>query len=157
VGGTWPCDFAEVEHEVYCIAHFIAGGTIGTVLPGPISAACTGLVSHAVLDAVPHSEYTNHWWGALDVIATCALALAVLAAGADVRAIAGGLGGALPDLEVAAAYLFPRAFRPHGRLRLLFPSHSGLVRHRRLAFPWGVFTQAAVIFALGALVSLWGR
>lgn len=142
---------------MYCITHFIAGATIGTVLPGPVSAACVGLVSHAVLDTVPHSEYSRASWGVLDVIGTCLFALAVLAAGADVRAVAGGIGGALPDLEVAAAYLFPKAFRPQGRLGLVFPSHSGLVRHRRLAFPWGVLTQAAVIFGLGAFLSLWRR
>lgn len=144
-------DPEEVEPGVYCITHFIAGAIIGTAVPGPVSAACAGLVSHAVLDSVPHSEYSRASQGVLDVVCTCLFALGILMAGADARAIAGGLGGALPDLEVAAAFLFPRAYRPHGRLRLVFPSHSGLIRHRRLAFPWGALTQALAICGLGAL------
>ncbi len=139
---------------MYCITHFIAGAIVGAATPGPAGAAVAGLVTHAVLDRVPHSDYSRAAQGVLDVAVTGLFAFCILMAGADVRAIAGGLGGALPDLEVAAAFLFPKAYGPHGPLRLLFPSHNGLVRHGRLAFPWGAFTQILAIAGL-AVLFLW--
>ncbi|MDI7248032.1 MAG: hypothetical protein QME92_11300 [Bacillota bacterium] len=139
---------------MYCITHFLAGAIVGASMPGPLGAACAGLVSHAVLDAVPHSDYGRAWQGVIDVACAGLVALVILMAGADVRAVAGGVGGALPDIEVAAAFLFPGAYRPHGRLRLVFPSHSGFLGHGRLAFPWGVLTQVVAIAGLAALF-LW--
>lgn len=135
---------------MYCTAHFIAGAIIGTAVPSPACAAAAGLVSHAVLDGVPHSDYGRAFQGILDVVCTLLFALGILMAGADARAIAGGMWAALPDVEVAAAFLFPRAYKPHGRLRLVFPSHSGLIGHGRLAPPWGVLTQALAILGLAA-------
>ncbi|MCR4401803.1 MAG: hypothetical protein NUW12_03330 [Firmicutes bacterium] len=135
---------------MYCTTHFIAGAIIGVATPSPVLAAAAGLVSHAVLDYVPHSDYSRAVQGALDVACSLLVALGLLAAGADVRATAGGLGAVLPDLEVAAAFVFPGAYTPHGRLRLVFPSHSGVIRHGRLAPPWGVLTQVLAILGLTA-------
>src|SRR5690606_10389725 len=59
----------------------------------------------------------------------------------------GGLGGMLPDVEVAVAHLFFQ-----GRMRHLYPSHTGLPPHRQVAPPLGIWTQA-IAFA-GALARL---
>lgn len=38
------------------LAHMITGAIIGQVAPGPAAAAVGGLVSHYVLDVIPHTE-----------------------------------------------------------------------------------------------------
>ena len=40
--------------------HVLAGALIGTLSPGPVSAFAAGVVSHFVMDAVPH-------WGGYDI------------------------------------------------------------------------------------------
>lgn len=134
---------------MYCTTHFAIGAMLGSIASGQEVAVLGGLVSHAVLDAIPHSDYGRTWQGMLDVAATCFLVACMARAGYGPQGLWGGVAAALPDLEVAMGHLFPRAYRPHGRLRLVFPSHSGLVRHARLRFPWGVFTQVLVL-AMGA-------
>lgn len=131
--------------RVYCTTHFAIGAMLGSIAPGQGVAALGGLVSHAVLDAIPHSDYSRTAQGVFDVAATCFLGAFMARAGYGPQVLWGGVAAALPDIEVAMGHLFPRAYRPHGRLRLVFPTHSGLVRHPRLPFPWGAFTQVLVL------------
>ncbi len=126
---------------------------LGCMAPGPGPSAVAGILSHAALDAIPHSDYGLTAQGVLDVAATCLVAALVSLVGWGPWALSGGVAAALPDLEVAVGHLFPRAYRPPGRLRLIFPTHSGLVRHGRLRWPWGGLTQVAVV-GLGAM-ALW--
>ncbi|MEW5865448.1 MAG: hypothetical protein AB1774_01175 [Bacillota bacterium] len=131
--------------RVYCTTHFAVGAMLGSITPGQGAAALGGLVSHAALDAIPHSDYSRTAQGVFDVTVTCFLVAFTARAGYGPQVLWGGIAAVLPDLEVAMDHLFPRAYRPHGRLRLVFPSHSGLVRHARLPFPWGAFTQVLVL------------
>lgn len=138
---------------MYCVTHFALGAMLGAMAPVRGVAVLAGLTSHAALDAIPHSDYRRTVQGVLDVAATCFLAACLTRGGFGPYAMWGGAAAALPDLEVAAAYLFPGAYQPLGRFRLVFPSHSGLVPHSRLPLPWGAITQLfALAMGAGALL-----
>ena len=133
---------------------------MGAVWPGPSwAAAPAAMVEHALLDAVPHWDYTRHprrvVWGALDVAA----ALAVMAAAArrargrpgGGAALLAGAAAALPDLDVIDG-LFPGRASGATRRRL-FPSHVQGYPHGEAGPLLGVSLQlltvaiAMVLFA----------
>jgi hypothetical protein len=110
--------------------HVLAGALIGTFSPGPVSAFAAGVVSHFVMDAVPH-------WGGYDIhdvlqvavvdglVGATALALVARAAPRDrrTRIVAGMLGAAVPDTDkpwdvFLGGSPFPAPFdRFHARLQ----------------------------------------
>lgn len=126
--------------------HAVTGAALGAVTGNPAAAFVTGLVSHGVLDAVPHTDYQTTGPGVVDGLAGLLfltwLALAQPGGGLAWAAFWGGLGGMLPDVEVAVAHLFFQ-----GRMRHLYPSHTGLTPHRQVAPPLGIWTQA-ITFAV---------
>ncbi len=84
--------------------HVLSGALVGAVSPGPVSAFALGVVSHAVLDSVPH-------WGDRSIFLRVAVvdglvgltAMGAVAAAtpppARARVVAGMLGACAPDAD----------------------------------------------------------
>lgn len=118
-------------------AHLVVGAALTRRMSPPLGFV-VGLASHAVLDAIPHYNYTG--WRpfspimVVDVAIGVSLALAIaLMAPRPWGALAGSAGGIFPEVERALTGhrydLFQRLFG--------FPnSDTGL--------PWGLVTQIAV-------------
>ena len=56
-------------------------------------------------------------------------------------ALIGGFMATLPDIEVGLSFLAG----PKRRWRLIYPSHSGLLTHGKMAFPMGFLLQLAIV------------
>jgi len=131
---------------VTVFTHFSAGALVGYLAPGLLSAAGLGLLSHLLLDYLPHFDFENVW---LEIIFGCVV-LAVLIAGRSCTAniCVGGLVAVLPDVE--------NLFWKLGimdRKHRIFPSHTGLVPHGKEAGMVNlagqvVFTVAVVLFLI---------
>lgn len=126
--------------------HFSAGALLGYFSPGLASAAFLGLLSHLLLDYLPHYDFENVW---LEIILGCVV-LGILIAGRSCAAniCLGGLVAVLPDVENLLWKL-----GVIGRERRIFPSHTGLIPHGREAGKYNlaaqvVFTAAVVGFLL---------
>jgi len=146
------------ETVVHFTTHAAVGAGLGTlaaqVAPTPagaVLALTAGVVSHALLDAVPHKDSTSMTEVLVDLALGVGITWWVLAAKAAGGGLAspalllpllGALGGVLPDLEVALVYLGWM-----DRRRVIFPSHTGLTPHRLLPSGWGLVTQLPFIAA----------
>ena len=130
---------------MWVIVHALSGMALGRVLPPSLWILIPAvLVAHALLDLVPHWDYTHSrgkgLWGALDVAAaTSALLLAALVFHLPGLILAAGIVSALPDLDVLDA-LFP--FERRSRW---FPSHWQRYPHGHARPLPGVALQAAVV------------
>jgi hypothetical protein len=96
--------------------HVVAGAVIGAVVPRPAYAFGLGVLSHAVMDALPH-------WGHPDysvfikvavvdgLFGLATLATIARAAGPEHRTsiVAGMLGACLPDADKPSALFFGRS------------------------------------------------
>lgn len=126
--------------------HALAGGALGAWLGRPDLALGAGLASHAMLDAIPHTDYRRARYGVADALMGLGIA-ALLGPSLGTAAMVGAMAGMLPDLEVALQHLgFMR--------RCLFPSHNGRLPHPQVPPSAGVITQlvtAAVALAALAL------
>ncbi|HEY8532059.1 MAG TPA: hypothetical protein VIL08_07405 [Limnochorda sp.] len=124
--------------------HAAAGAALGALVGNPLGGFLAGFVSHGVLDAVPHTDYRTAGPGVIDALVGLAFLtwLAVAQPGGPLALAAfwGGLGGMLPDTEVAVAHLFFQ-----GRMRHVYPSHTGLTPHPQVAPPRGIWTQAVTL------------
>lgn len=104
------------------LAVHIPAGALAGRRSGSVAAALGwGVLSHAAIDLVPHKDP----FGELTEICMTAgmLSLVTALTRADPGAVAGAIGGALPDLE----HLIPWVRR---RGRGLFPTHaSGQLHH----------------------------
>ncbi len=154
------------------LAHILVGALIGQMAPHPGSAVLGGLVSHAVLDALPHTEgktfrgrpevtrpEVTRSRPALrippDLVEAGFEAAAGLAAvtwvvrvcpGAHALTVAAGVVGGLgPDLIDLPLLTF------FGATVLHIPSLHWTVPRRHAA--WGILTQ--VVVAAAAAVALW--
>ncbi len=132
---------------MYCLTNTVAGGMTAGRLGPPVAAFLGGVISHLIRDAVPHHDYKRIVLGVFDILlALGCLVFALWRPGFFPPAFAwGGLGGALPDLELVLHYL------PGKDRRRFFPSHSGLIPHNRLAWPAGFWVQVAVVLAVSGL------
>ncbi len=148
------------------LAHILVGALIGQVAPHPSSAVLGGLVSHVVLDALPHTEGKT-FRGRTQVMARPSLRLppdlieAGFEAAAGLAAVtwvaracpgahpltvaAGVLGGLGPDLVDLPLMTF------FGSTVLHIPSLHWTVSRRHAA--WGILTQ--VVVAAAAALALW--
>lgn len=131
---------------MWVIVHTCSGLALGVLLGGwPLWALLpAALVLHALLDLVPHWDYTAHrrrvLWAALDLaVSLMVLAAAVwlwpLPAAAWLTAIV----SAAPDLDVLDSLL------PGTRRVRLFPSHFARYPHGRAAMAPGIALQAVVV------------
>lgn len=127
------------------------GTLIGHAVPTPWSgllALGAGIVSHAVLDAVPHKDSPSLPAAVGDVLVGTAVTLWAVGMGGStggtvwgigpwsIPPLLGALGGVVPDLEVVLVHL-----GIVHKDRLLFPSHTGLTPHPGLPAPWGFLIQ----------------
>ncbi len=132
-------------------AHLVCGAALGMRLRRPLAAFAAGVVSHAVLDAVPHFNYTG--WRPVspemvaDVLVGAALALLVVRmAPRPLGALAGLAGAAFPDVE--------RVLSGHAKDFLQRPPVG--LQQSEVPPPWGVVTQLAVV-ALSLALAWWWR
>ena len=120
--------------------HALAGMAAGRLCRGPWKAFQAGVISHAALDSLPHQDYSSTVGLLLDGCGVAAtLVLAVLSEGPE--ALAGALGGVIPDLESLAHLGNPAAPK-------MFPSHW--VEHRACSTCVGVAVE--LMAAAGALL-----
>lgn len=122
--------------------HALAGAAVGALVKRPVWAVIAGVLSHAALDFIPHRDY-NRASGLLPDIAGSLAVLAVCAQSGKSEAVAGAIGGLLPDLENVAA-------RRNSGKRKLFPSHW--FRHEDRAVPYAniieILTAATALAVL---------
>ncbi len=129
-------------------AHLVVAAALGRRMH-PVLAFAVGIASHAVLDAIPHYNYTG--WEPFSPVMVLDVALgACLAAAIALRAprpwgvLAGAAGGAFPDVErVLSGHEYSFLRRP-----------PLLLSHRDIGLPWGLVTQAAVT-VLALVFGLW--
>lgn len=140
---------------MYCITHTVAGAAAGLLAGDPVTGFVLGLGTHAVLDALPHHDYSDTATGALDTLAALIIFWVIAALGGRYGVLLGAIGGAAPDLEVVRAHFNPRPYlSPNPSRRLIFPSHSGLIPHGRRWVPWGIAIQVAIVISgLGLIIS----
>lgn len=119
--------------------HLVVGAAVGRRVH-PVLGFAAGLVSHVVLDAIPHWNYTG--WkpfspvmvadGLVGVVLVLAIAWA---APRPWGALAGAAGGIAPELE---RIVFGHDLDIFRRLGLRFPGSE-------IALPWGLVTQIGVV------------
>jgi len=122
--------------------HALVGMALGRFLHDRRQAFLMGLAAHAVLDALPHQDYSPVVSIPLDC---CGVGVLLTAASRSTApgALAGAVGGLLPDLE----NLVPS--RNPGRTKL-FPSHW--FRHNKASRRVGVAVE--LLTAAGAILLL---
>ena len=139
---------------MWVVVHVCSGLALGTALRVPLVVLLPlALVLHALLDLVPHWDYTRHRlrraWAAID-LATAVLLTALLWGGLHLplAAVVTGWVSAAPDLDVLSEVL------PLGVRRRFFPSHWQRFPHGRCRAAIGVPVQLAVIAASLSLVAV---
>ncbi len=132
---------------MYCVTHITVGGFIAGTAGHPVFAFLGGMVSHIVLDAIPHHDYKRFISGLCDF----ALSLGIMTLFFwrpqlfPGRFFWGALGGALPDVEIVFRCLLREP------VTYLFPSHTGLTPHRTWKRPGGFWVQVILIVAVVAV------
>ncbi|NLE73501.1 MAG: hypothetical protein GX604_02575 [Actinobacteria bacterium] len=133
---------------MWVTVHLCSGLGLGAIWPGPPWIAIPAAVAkHALLDTMPHWDYTRHprrvLWGALDVAAalmvTTAAARRARGRPRGATTLLAGVAAALPDLDVIDG-LFPNRAIGNARRRL-FPSHVEGYPHGDAGPLWGVSLQ----------------
>ncbi len=129
---------------MYYSTHLVAGATAGFVAKDPVEGFVLGVVTHIVLDMIPHHDHESVVNCFLDIAAGTAVFLfAVIFFRPDLRILWGALGGVLPDIEIPLHHF--------GLLsRRLFPSHTGCLPHLRTTRGRGLVVQCLVI-----ILGLW--
>jgi len=123
----------------------VAGATAGVVTQSPVKAFLIGVISHIILDMIPHHDHESVINCVLDVITgTAVFLLVVVMFRVESSLIWGAVGGALPDIEIPL-YHFGLIKRRY------FPSHTGWTPHLKTGKFRGIMTQCFVV-ALGVLI-----
>lgn len=120
------------------VVHACVGAGVGSLLRGRWGAFAAGLVSHAVIDALPHKD-CSPW---VDVPLTAGtLGAVALLRGVDSPEFWGALGAITPDAE--HALVLTGAI---GAEDEVFPTHagSGAAHGRENGERWSQFAVAAV-------------
>ncbi|HKV44525.1 MAG TPA: hypothetical protein VJT32_07610 [bacterium] len=120
--------------------HALVGAAIGRFVRYPGEALLAGIASHAVLDCLPHRDSRHPAVLLVHACGVLAVAAAAFAAG-DSAALAGAVGGVLPDLENV------REKQPADQI---FPGHR--FRHDRFAV--GLSLGVELLLAAGAALAL---
>lgn len=143
---------------MWVTVHVLSGAALGAVLGAPgmelplwvvLPAA---LPLHALLDLVPHWDYTRDrrrgLWAVLDLAASAVFVVGGwMALGLPADVVLAALVSAAPDLDVLDGVL-PGRRDEHGRpRRRLFPSHWKRYPHGRARPLPGILVQAVVVMA----------
>jgi hypothetical protein len=132
--------------------HLTVGAALGMRVRSPLGAFALGVVSHAVLDLVPHFNYTG--WRPVSpalvvdvVVAACTALLIARIAPRPWGAVAGTAGAALPEVERVVS----------GQAKDFLQRPPFGLHQNEIPPPWGLLTQAAVIVLSIVLVWRWRR
>lgn len=118
-------------------SHAAAGALVGGLLGHPLLGFVGGLLSHVIMDVVPHYDLPR--WE-VDAVLTVAVSVTLIAlSGADPAVTWGLVGGALPDLENLVMKL--GWIRSEQRV---FPTHDGPLPHGRALGPRHAVVQVAI-------------
>ncbi len=132
------------------VTHLAVGGALGAWTGSGVVAFALGVVSHLILDAVPHYEIEDF---RVDLALTLAGFAALVGWGHGLTPVFwGALGGVIPDLEIL--------FWKLGWLRqgqMVFPSHSGLITHGRRLSGRGAVPQVLLVLGSVGCLALLGR
>ncbi len=134
---------------MYFTTHALVGAAAGSTIKNWFLAVIVGLLSHIGLDMVPHHDYHEVRYGVADVLIGSTLLFVLAGRNPGFPVFLAGVAGGIPDLELVigeARGFFGKKWHN------IFPSHSGLVRHRTISTPLGFVTQA--LFALAGLLFL---
>jgi hypothetical protein len=141
------------------LPHILAGALVGRLIPHPTIALLGGMVTHAVLDAVPHTDGdTFQPLSRRDVIIDLGTAMIEVVAGLGAVACimrgyvpggalavwAGALGGLLPDIID-----FPLERLTRRQVLHIARFHAAVPRERAAA---GVLTQVVVVALAGGIL-----
>lgn len=131
--------------------HLAFGSVLGMRIRSPLVAFAVGVGSHALLDAIPHFNYTG--WRPVSfalvadvLIATCVALGVARIAPHPLGALAGAAGAAFPDIE--------RVLTGHAKDFLARPPFG--FHQNEIPPPWGLLTQAAVV-GLSLALAWWWR
>jgi len=123
---------------MYFSSHLSAGLLAGALVKNPSLALGLGLISHGALDSIPHHDYGTLRAACLDL----GLGLVTLRffrtsfPNLSLALFWGAFGATVPDLEVVLKHLFPNY-----KLKGIYPSHNGKIKHPQRSFPCGVLAQ----------------
>lgn len=125
---------------MYYSTHLVTGAAIGMVTGSPVRAFIFGLLSHVLLDAIPHHDHRKVRNCVLDILGGSLIFAALyIYWQPDQAMLWGAAGGVIPDLEIALYHF--------GYIRRrVFPSHNGLAPHSGAAPVRGVLIQLLFIF-----------
>jgi len=134
---------------LYTASHVAAGAAIGISLKKPATAFALGLLSHIVLDAVPHHDEKS-LAGALTIGGLSVFIALYIGTRCGLKSPAfwGAIGGGLPDVENVLNYF--HVFGPGWYT--VFPCHTGLLPHNSAPAPWGVVWPVAVMLLSGWVI-----
>ncbi len=117
-------------------AHAIAGASLGQMMSHESGAFLAGFASHALLDMIPHGEWSLVTQGALFAGAALLIHQEVERTN-DRRLIWGAVGGVIPDLE---HFLYDMGWIN----KKYFPTHNGTLPHGRTHKWAGLWIEAGV-------------
>lgn len=124
---------------MYYSTHLVAGATAGIIADNPVKGFILGLLSHVVLDMIPHHDHETVTNCLLDVaIGNIMLLVAIFLFHPEHHILWGAIGGVVPDIEVPLYH-----FGLIGKK--LFPSHSGHMPHMKTTKGWSAVVQGLVI------------
>ncbi|MBI4022654.1 hypothetical protein HY375_00605 [Candidatus Berkelbacteria bacterium] len=155
-------EFSVILHDMLNTPHMLTGVAIGVATGNPAAAFAGGLVSHYLLDAIPHTdpgtwhfnEAFPHRVSERDLtlgFADLAVAVALLiwlagqAPIVTAASLAGLVGAVLPDVLVVASLFFPKLVTVRGLDRYF----AVVARYHRTSPPkvWaaGFLTQGIIV------------
>lgn len=122
------------------IPHLAFGAALGMRMRNPLLAFAVGVASHALLDFLPHANYTG--WRpvspamVVDVVVAVGLSLLIARLSpSPLGALMGAGGAGFPDVE--------RVLRGHAKDLFQRPPFS--LQQNEIPPPWGLLTQVAVV------------
>jgi len=129
---------------MYVSSHVVTGAAVGKLAAGNFPGFILGIISHVLLDLIPHHDYKKTWGMVLDILITIVMFSWILSFH-PAYIFWGALGGALPDLEV---FLNRTVFKE--KKISIFPTHNGLLPHGKMEWPVG-FLIPVLIGLLGLI------
>lgn len=139
---------------MYFTTHLLTGAAVGAAVGQPVAGFATGVLSHALLDAIPHNDYHHVRYAGLDMVLGWTVYLHFVRAFGPAAQL-GAFGGFLPDVEVALGHVIT-SLKPDSHWQNHFPSHSGATPHGSAPSDAGLLVQAATAGISVLLLLLFG-